>query len=113
MQLIKKITTQANKLLPEDFKHTSKVITDAVKTGWQSGKVKAAIDNKGLATDMYIRTKSVKDELCKLKFTKDDIPALAAVIGNFIPVPIPGLTIWAYFAGVGIKKAINLAQKIK
>lgn len=113
MQLIQKITTAASKLLPKDFKHTSKVITDAVKTGWQTGKTQAAIDNKGLATDMYMRTKAMTREIGKLKFTKEDIPAVSAVIGNLLPIPIPGLTIWSYFAGIGIKKVIDLAQKLQ
>jgi len=60
---------------------------------------------------MLTRTKNVAQEVKKLEFTKEDIPAVAAVIGNFMPLPIPGLTIWAYFAGKGIKKVIDLASK--
>ena len=47
-----------------------------------------------------------------LKFTKDDIPAVAAAIGYIAPIPIPGLTIYAYAAGVGIKKLLNLKNLI-
>lgn len=110
--MLKRLSTKIGKLIPKDVQHTSGIIKDAIKTGWQNGKAQALVDNKNLMQDMYMRTRGVTTEVKKLKFTKDDIPAVAAVIGNFIPVPIPGLTIWSYFAGKGIKKAIEIYSKI-
>ena len=112
MIMLKKVTTQIGRLIPKDVQHTSGVIKEAVKTGWQNGKIQAQINNTNLVQDVFIRTKGVTKEVKKLNFTKDDIPALAAVIGNFLPVPIPGLTIWSYFAGKGIKKVVDVCNKL-
>lgn len=110
--MLRKITTNIANLIPKDVQHTSGIIKEAVKTGWETGKAQALADNKNLVKDIYTRTRCATSEVKKLKFTKDDIPAVAAVIGNFIPLPIPGLTIWSYFAGKGVKKAIEFYIKI-
>ena len=112
MSKLKRISTQLEKLIPTDVQHTSGLIKDAIKTGWKNGKMQAAVDNKNLVQDMYTRTKDITKEVKKLRFTKDDIPAIAAVVGNFIPLPIPGLSILTYFAGKGIKKSIEIYSKI-
>lgn len=113
MGIIQKVTMQTAKLMPKDLTKTTGMIKEAVQTGWQKGKTQSLIDNKGLTSDMYTRSKCVAKELKSLKFTKDDIPALAAALGYVIPIPIPGLTFITYGAGILVKKALQIAQKTK
>ena len=112
MRVRNKITTVASKLMPHDLTRTTTQLKNAVKTGWQNGRMQSRANNKGLAGDVYTCSKCIAKEFKNLKFTKDDIPAVAAAIGYIAPIPIPGLTIYAYAAGVGIKKLLNLKNLI-
>ena len=89
------------------------MLKGAVKKGWQEGKQQAKINNKGLVGDMYARSLGITKEVRKLRFSWEDMPAIAAAITATLPIPIPGLFMGVYVLGVGIRKAFHIAGKRK
>ena len=58
------------------------------------------------ASGLYAETQKT------LKFTKEDIPAVAAAIVGVAPIPIPGLSFVVYGVGHAIQYGIKNADKI-
>ena len=113
MWKVKNTSRIFSKLVPEDISRTSGMLKGAVKKGWQEGKQQAKINNKGLVGDMYARSLGITKEVRKLRFSWEDMPAIAAAITATLPIPIPGLFMRVYVLGVGIRKAFHIAGKRK
>lgn len=110
---IAKIFSLAGKLIPKDVKMATTKLTGAVKKGYQISKRYNSIYDKGELSGAKTSVKSVTRKMKKLKFTRDEIPALAAAITYLIPIPSPiPLTPIVYGAGHGINKGIKLTGKI-
>lgn len=110
---IVKIFSLAGKLIPKDVKLATKKLTGAMKSGYQIGKRHTSIYNKGSISRVKTSAKSITRELKKLKFTRDEIPALAAAITYMIPIPSPiPITPIVYGAGHGINKGLKITGKI-
>ena len=86
---ISKITRFTSKLIPSDVQSTTSKLTGAVKSGYQIGKRCNNIHNADVFTSSKISAKSVTREVRKLKFTKEEMPALIASITSLIPIPSP------------------------
>ncbi len=110
---ITKVTKFTSKCVPNDVKRTSTMLSRAVKNGWISGKKKAEIDNKGLISDMYGRSKDIAGELKKLDLSWEDAPAIAAVISSLTPIPIIGLGLYVYALGTGVKISVKQILRAK
>lgn len=110
---LRKIISLAGKLIPSDVRSVTSRITGSVKKGYQIGKRCSSIYDKGTFKGIGTTAKSVKREVGKLKFTRDEIPALAASITYMIPIPSPiPITPIVYGAGHGINKGLKLTNKI-
>jgi len=94
----------AKSIVPSDVVRTNKMVSNAVRTGLKRGKRLNKIKQTGTLSGAYVRSKSVARELGNLKFTKDEIPALAATVASVTPIPIPGLSLVVYALGHAVKK---------
>ncbi len=108
MVSIKAVTSTLAKVVPSDLARTNKRVLTAVKTGWQNGR--NSTTSKNLMIRFGAKTKGVAREVKNLKFTKDEIPALAGTIATFAPVPIPGLGVAVYGVGHAIRGFIKLLK---
>ena len=104
------ITKVISRMVPTDIARTNRMITGAVKNGYKKGSVLARENNQNIIRGTYTRSKSVAKELGTLKFTKDEIPAVAAAITSILPVPIPGLSIAVYALGHAIQKGLKFLK---
>ncbi|MBD5401422.1 hypothetical protein HDR58_01290 [bacterium] len=107
MSKVGKIIKNISGLVPSDIQHTNKAIKKAVNTGWERGKRYTQANHSNIATDMFVKTKSVTREL-KNNLSKDDIPAVSALASSVILFPVPGSTIIGYFIGKAIKYLTKL-----
>lgn len=96
-------------VLPKDFTDTTKIVQSALKKGWTNGKEFSKTNNKGLISDIFVRTKYMTKEIKNLDIKQENIPILAAALGYIAPLPIPGLTIFAYFIA---RTAIKINKKL-
>ena len=110
MKIINQLATKTTNFLPEDFVHTTKLLKDTAKVGWERGK-SASVNNKGLITDAFVRSKFVVKEFKQLKFETKDIPVVAAAFAYIAPIPIPGLTIYTYLIARGVTKLASFIKK--
>lgn len=114
MGIIKGISKIFGKITPSDVKLATGKLSGAMKRGYQIGKRCNSIHNVGRVRGLKTSAKSVTRELKKLKFTRDEVPALAASITYMIPIPSPvPLTPIVYGLGHGINKGAKLAGKLK
>lgn len=95
-------------LIPNDLGNITNKIRNTAKAGWEKGREKSRIDNKGLVCDMFTRGKYIIKEIKNIEFEQKDIPLVAAAIAYFAPIPIPGLTIYVYGIVLGLTKLMNL-----
>lgn len=109
---IRKITAIAGKCMPEDVKSTTVKLTGAMKSGYSIGRRCNSIHDKGYCKSAGTSAVSVKRELSKLKFSRDEMPALAAAITYLIPVPSPiPITPIVYGAGRLVNKFLKIINK--
>lgn len=109
MANVKGIVSAVTKaVVPADIAKTNKMVSNAVRNGLQKGKRYNQINQKGVFSGSYVRSKSVARELGRLKFTKDEIPALAATVASVAPVPIPGFSLVVYALGHAVRKVSKM-----
>lgn len=108
MVSIHAIKSTLSKVVPSDLARTNKRVYTALKTGWQNGK--NSTTSKNLIIRFGAKTKGVVKEVKNLKFTKDELPALAGTIASFAPIPIPGLGVAVYGIGHAIKGFAKLLK---
>ena len=99
-----------SRIIPSDVQRTNRMISTAVKNGYKKGSVMARENNQNIIRGTYTRSKSVAKELGTLKFTKDEIPAIAATIASFLPVPVPGLGLAVYALGHAVQKGLKFIK---
>lgn len=110
MVAVTRIISGLSRLVPADLARTNKMLTGALKTGYNKGSVLAKTTNQGTLHGAYTKSKSAVKELKNVKFTKAEIPAVAAAITGFLPIPVPGLSIAVYALGHVIQKGIKFIK---
>lgn len=108
MVSIKAVTSTLSKIVPNDLARTNKKVLDAVKTGWNTGKTTTTSTNAIIR--FGAKSKGAVREVKKLKFTKDELPALAGTIASLTPIPIPGFGVAVYGIGHAIKGFAKLLK---
>ena len=103
---MKVVSKLLSKTVPKDVLKTQKSLLSAVKTGWEAGKRYSQINNKGMASDIFVKSEAIAR---KISVTKDDIPAFTAIVSSFLPFPCT--TIAGYGLGHVIKATLNLISK--
>lgn len=109
---ILKIFSIAKRIMPKDVINTTNKLTGAIKSGYKTSKRCNSIYNKSGIAKVGTTTKSVTKELGKLKFSRDEMPALAASLVTLIPIPSPiPITPIIYGAGHGINQGLKITSK--
>lgn len=107
-----RVTKIVQQIVPSDLKRANTMISGALKSGYKKGSIYVAENNITGVRKTYTKSKSAVKELKTLKFSKDDIPAIAAAIAGVAPIPIPGLSFMVYGVGHAIQYGIKNASKI-
>lgn len=102
----------AQRIIPSDLRRANSMISGALKSGYKKGSIYATENNITGVKKTYTKSKSAVKELKTLKFSKEDIPAIAAAIVGVAPIPIPGLSFMVYGVGHAIQYGIKNASKI-
>lgn len=100
------------RIVPSDLRRANSMISGALKSGYKKGSIYAMENNITGVKKTYTKSKSAVKELKTLRFSKEDIPAVAAAIVGVAPIPIPGLSFMVYGVGHAIKYGIKNASKI-
>lgn len=99
-------------IVPRDLKRTNTMISGALKSGYKKGSIYVEANNITGIRKTYTKSKSAVKELKTVRFSKDDIPAVAAAIAGISPIPIPGLSIMVYGVGKAIQYGLKNSSKI-
>ena len=86
---ISKVTKFTSKIVPSDVRSTTTKLTGAMRSGYRIGKRCNSMHKRNLFQSTTTSAKSVTKELRKLKFTKEEMPALIASITSLVPIPPP------------------------
>lgn len=100
------------RIVPSDLRRANSMISGALKSGYKKGSIYAMENNITGVRKTYTKSKSAVKELKTLRFSKEDIPAVAAAIVGVAPIPIPGLSFMVYGVGHAIQYGIKNASKI-
>lgn len=100
------------RIVPSDLRRANSMISGALKSGYKKGSIYAMENNITGVRKTYTKSKSAVKELKTLRFSKEDIPAVAAAIVGVTPIPIPGLSFMVYGVGHAIQYGIKNASKI-
>lgn len=100
------------RIVPSDLRRANSMISGALKSGYKKGSIYAMENNITGVKKTYTKSKSAVKELKTLRFSKEDIPAVAAAIVGVAPIPIPGLSFMVYGVGHAIQYGIENASKI-
>ncbi len=106
------ISKIVQRIVPSDLRRANSMISGALKSGYKKGSIYAKEQKITGMRKTYTKSKSAVKELKTLKFTKEDIPAVAAAIVGVAPIPIPGLSFVVYGVGHAIQYGIKNADKI-
>lgn len=110
---ILKVFSLVKKIIPKDVTQTTNKLLGAVKKGHQISKRCNSIYTPYKMGKVKTTAKSVTKELGKLKFQRDEIPALAASLTYLIPIPSPiPLTPLVYGVGHGINYGLKITGKV-
>ena len=107
-----KISGIVQRIIPSDLRRANSMISGALKSGYKKGSIYAMENNITGVKKTYTKSKSAVKELKTLRFSKEDIPAVAAAIVGVAPIPIPGLSFMVYGVGHAIQYGIKNASKI-
>lgn len=99
-------------IVPRDLKRANTMISGALKSGYKKGSIYVEANNITGMRKTYTKSKSAVKELKTVRFSKDDIPAVAATIAGISPIPIPGLSIMVYGVGKAIQYGLKNSSKI-
>lgn len=100
------------RIVPSDLRRANSMISGALKSGYKKGSIYAMENKITGVRKTYTKSKSAVKELKTLRFSKEDIPAVAAAIVGVAPIPIPGLSFMVYGVGHAIQYGIKNASKI-
>lgn len=106
------ISKIVQRIVPSDLRRANSMISGALKSGYKKGSIYAKEQKITGMRKTYTKSKSAVKELKTLKFTKEDIPAVAAAIAGVSPIPIPGLSIMVYGVGKAIQYGLKNSSKI-
>lgn len=106
---IKNSLSLASKIVPSDVRTTTAKLTGAMKSGYKIGRRCNRINNADVFASTKTSTKSVSRKIRKLKFTKEERPALIAAIWSLLPIPSPIPTTPIVY---GVGKLVNKFLKI-
>ncbi len=99
-------------IVPSDLKRANTMISGALKSGYRKGSIYVEANNITGMRKTYTKSKSAVKELKTVRFSKDDIPAVAAAIAGISPIPIPGLSLMVYGVGRAIQYGLKNSSKI-
>lgn len=108
MSIPKVIHNYYEKYVPAEFRRLQNDISESISYGSQAGKKWASINNKGLAKDLYVRTKSTVRNFHVEK--EDIIPAVGIVLGTAL-IPCIGGSFIGYFIAKGVKKFARVFKR--
>ena len=107
-----KISGIVQRIIPSDLRRANSMISGALKSGYKKGSIYVEENNITGVKKTYTKSKTAVKELKTLRFSKEDIPAVAAAIVGVAPIPIPGLSFMVYGVGHAIQYGIKNASKI-